>query len=165
MCKKWEIIGIKKNLLWGIMKKELVLSLTALSLIMISCQTKTGTGALAGGAIGAGTGAIIGGGTGAAIGAAAGALGGGLIGAALDEQDRRIMEQQSPNTLKRIDRGESLSIRDVKAMSKAGINDDTIMDLIDNTNSVFYLSADDIIDLKKSGVSQRVINYMVNTSS
>lgn len=33
-------------------------------------------------------------------------------------------------------------------MSKAGINDDTIMDLIDSTHSVFYLSADDIIDMK-----------------
>jgi len=40
--------------------------------------------------------------------------------------------------------------RDIKAMSKAGINDDTIMDLIDSTHSVFYLSADDIIDMKKS---------------
>lgn len=93
------------------MKNRLVLSLAAISFVLIGCQTKTGTGALAGGAIGAGTGALIGGGTGAAIGAAAGALGGGLIGAALDEQDRQIMEQQSPNTLRRIDRGDPIDPR------------------------------------------------------
>ena len=64
-------------------------------------QTKTGQGALVGGLLGAGTGAIIGeqsgkAGAGTAIGAGLGALGGALVGQALDQQDKKIQQQQYP---------------------------------------------------------------------
>ena len=76
------------------MKKYLNICFLIIGLTIISCETKTGTGALAGGALGAGAGALIGGGEGALIGGAVGAIGGGLVGAALDEQDRKIMERK-----------------------------------------------------------------------
>jgi hypothetical protein len=88
-----------------------------------------------------------------------------VLGAPLDESDRSSLEKQSPRTLKRIDNGEQLSTDDIKKMSRAGISDEAIMGQIDATNSIFYLSSADIVDLKKSGVSQRVINYMIQTGN
>lgn len=145
--------------------KSAIFCLFVGSLLITSCSTKTGTGILVGAGVGAGTGAIIGGGEGALIGGAVGAVAGGLVGAALDEQDRKIMEQRSPQTLHRIDRGEQLSLQDIKNMSRNGLSDDVIINQIKATNSVFNLSSDQIIDLKESGVSQKVINYMVKTGA
>lgn len=143
--------------------KSLFAGLLAI-VILAGCETKTETGALVGGAIGVGAGAIIGQDIGgAAVGGAVGALAGGAIGYAMEKQDRKTMEKKAPDTLNKIDRGEQLSIRDVEKMSSAGINDDVIINQIKATNSVFYLSADDIVELKNAGVSQHVINYMIET--
>jgi uncharacterized protein YcfJ len=128
-----------------------------------SCSTNTGTGVIAGSTIGAGTGALIGGGQGALIGGAVGAIGGGLIGAALDEQDRRVMERSSPRTIDRMDRGEPLTINDVIKLSQAGVSDDSIIVYLRDQNSAYNLSQAQIRRLRDSGVSQRVINYMAET--
>ena len=144
------------------MKKIVVLSLL-IGVLIGGCQTKTGTGALAGGAVGAGTGAIIGGGKGALIGGAIGALSGGLIGAALDEQDRKVMEQSSPRTVDRMDRGEPLMVSDVIKLSQGGVSDDTIIQYIKQTRTRYNLTQAHINRLQEGGVSQRVINYMTST--
>ena len=71
-----------------------------LSVGMLGCETKAGTGALVGGAAGAGLGAIIGHNShghtagGAAIGGVAGALGGALIGNELDKKDRQEQHER-----------------------------------------------------------------------
>jgi surface antigen len=131
----------------------------------------TGTGVLAGGAFGAATGAIIGSaahnpGAGAAIGAGAGALLGGLIGHSADQQQQLRedrLRQQSQDTYLRAVAGKPLSVADVKAMAKAQVSDDTIIVQIVNSHTVYHLSATDIIDLHDSGVSQKVIDFMINT--
>ncbi len=133
------------------------------AVLFCSCESKTGTGVLVGGALGAGTGAIIGGGEGALIGGAVGVIAGGLVGAALDEQDRKIMQQKSPQTLQKLDRGDHLSTDDVKEMSKNGLSDSVIISQIEATGTRFTLNPEEIIDLKNSGVSQKVINYMIQT--
>jgi outer membrane lipoprotein SlyB len=143
--------------------KKIVLGLVTTTVILTGCESKTGTGALVGAGGGAVIGGAVGGWQGALIGGAAGAVGGALIGYALDEHDRAVMQERSPRTLQRIDRGEQLSIDDIKNMSKNGLKDEVIMNQIDATNSVFELSSDEIISLKKAGVSQRVINYMIET--
>ncbi|GAB4187051.1 MAG: hypothetical protein Tsb0015_05390 [Simkaniaceae bacterium] len=131
--------------------------------VLAGCESKAGTGALVGGGLGAGVGALAGGGTGAAIGAGAGVVGGAIVGAALDASDRRQLERRSPETLRRIDNNQQLSINDIKAMSQAGISDDVIISQIRATNSRYNLSTSQIIDLKNAGVSQRVIDYMINS--
>jgi len=83
----------------------------------------------------------------------------------LDASDRSSLEKQSPRTLKKIDNGEQLSTDDIKKMSRAGISDDTIISQIHETKSIFYLSSADIVDLKKAGISQRVINTMIQTGN
>ena len=132
-------------------------------LILGSCSTNTGTGVLAGGAIGAGAGGIAGGGRGALIGGAAGVIAGGLIGAALDEQDRQVMQKTSPRTVDRMDREEPLTINDVIKLSQGGVSDDTIIRYMREATTTYQLSQAQIRRLQDAGVSQRVINYMVDS--
>jgi uncharacterized protein YcfJ len=133
-------------------------------LILGSCASNTGTGVIAGGALGAGAGGIAAGGNGALIGGAAGILAGGLIGAGLDEQDRRVMERSSPRTVDRMDRTEPLTINDVIKLSQSGVSDETIVKYMRESNSSYTLSQAQIRRLRDSAVSQRVIDYMIETS-
>jgi outer membrane lipoprotein SlyB len=156
-------------------RHALALSVAALSVLLSGCvnpdgsQNNTGTGALVGGAVGAFTGAVIGGprhgGEGALIGAAAGALAGGLIGNSADQEQAARLRAQAPQTYVKVDQGQPLSVADVKALAKAGISQDVIINQIKNSRTVFHLSAADIIDLRDAGVSDAVVNYMINTPS
>jgi len=129
-------------------------------------QNNTGSGALIGGALGAITGAAIGGprhgGEGALIGAAAGLVAGGAIGNSMDQQQQAELRAQSPQTYVRVVQGQALGIADVKAMAKAGVSDDVIIAQIQGSHTVFNLSSADIIDLHNSGVSDRVVNFMIS---
>jgi len=124
----------------------------------------TGTGAL----VGAASGAFIGAaadrnhGAGALIGAAAGMIAGGLIGHSVDQQREYEKQQYAQRTYAPV--GNPPSLADIKAMSRAGVSDDTIIGQIANTRAVYYLDANAIIDLKNSGVSQKVINFMISTA-
>ncbi len=143
--------------------KKVISFIILAGVLVVGCQTKTGTGALAGGALGAGTGALIGGGKGALIGGAVGAVAGGLVGAALDEQDRQVMERTSPRTVHRMDRGEPLTVNDVIKLSQGGVSDETIIHYMQSTESSYDLSQTQIDRMRESGVSPRVINYMIDT--
>jgi len=127
----------------------------------------TGSGALVGGGAGAVTGAAIGGerhgGEDALIGAAVGALAGGLIGNSMDRQQQERLRQQAPQTYARVDQGQPLSVADVKALAAAGISDNVIISQIRNSHTVYHLGAADIIDLRNAGVSNPVIDFMINT--
>lgn len=125
----------------------------------------TASGALAGAA----TGAIIGStarhpGPGSLVGAAVGAVAGGAIGHGMDQaqqaQDARLAraQQQARQT-------PPLSITDIESLTRAKVSDDLIINQIRNSGTVYHLSSAEIIDLKKSGVSEKVINYMINTPS
>ena len=127
----------------------------------------TGTGALTGGAVGAISGAAIGGnrhgGEDALIGAAVGAVAGGLIGNSMDRQQQERLRQQAPQTYARVDQGQPLSVADVKALAAAGVGDNVIISQIRNSHTVYHLSAADIINLRNAGVSNQVIDFMINT--
>lgn len=138
------------------------------------CQTydgevdRTATGALTGGALGATTGAIIGHqsgevGEGMLIGGALGAIAGGLIGNSMDKTERDRLAQQNPDTLRRVEQGQPLTLADVRALSKAGVSDDIIISQIRNTRAAYRLVTNEIIELKEAGVSDKVIDFMINT--
>jgi len=55
-------------------------------------------------------------------------------------------------------------VADVKAMAKAGVSDEVIMSQIRSSRAVYRLTTAEIIDLKDSGVSQRVIDFMINAN-
>ena len=158
------------------MKLHTVTALAA-ALVLAGCTSpydgspdRTGTGALTGGAIGAASGAAIGsasghGGEGALIGAAVGLLTGGLIGHSMDQEEQTRLRQQAPQTYQRVEQGQPLSLADIKSLAKAGIGEDIVISQIRASHSAYHLSTADIIDLRDSGVSNRVIDYMINTGS
>jgi outer membrane lipoprotein SlyB len=151
----------------------LTLMLAASACVWAGCEypngdpNYTGTGALTGGAVGAFSGAAIGGqhhgGEGALIGAAVGAVAGGLIGNSMDQQQQDRLRRQAPRTYERVDQGQPLSVADVKALAQAGVADNIIISQIRNSHTVYRLSAADIIDLRNAGVSNLVIDFMINT--
>ena len=123
----------------------------------------TGSGALAGGATGAVIGSMAGRGPGAVVGGAVGALVGGLIGHGLDQAQEAQLRAQAPQTMQRVEQGQPLTVMDVKALVNAGISDDLVISQIRNSRTVYHLSTADIIDLKNSGASDRIIDFMINT--
>ena len=146
------------------------LAIALIGLSVSSCMTpegrpdNTANGALAGGAMGA----IIGStarnpGAGAAVGAAVGALAGGAIGHSVDQaqqvQDARYAQAQQQA------QQQMLPVDDIIAMSQSRISDDIIISQIRNSRTVYHLKSADIIDLKHAGVSDRVIDVMINTPS
>jgi hypothetical protein len=58
-----------------------------------------------------------------------------------------------------------LGTADVKMLAKSGVSDEVIISQIRNSRTVYHLSAADIVDLKDAGVSEKVIDYMINTPS
>ena len=145
------------------MNKYMLITIAVCALVCSGCETKAGTGFLAGGASGAVIGGVAGGGVGAAIGAGAGAVTGGLIGAYLDSRDQQRLEQEDATTAKRIDKGQKLSVSDVIAMHNAKISDDKIIKILRDTDSRFKLTTRDIDKLHRAGVSNSVINYMLRS--
>ena len=134
---------------------------TAILISCVSCSSGAGTGALVGGGAGIGAGALISGTPqGALIGGAVGAVSGATIGAAVDSNSND--GYQAPKNNKR---QEQLSLEDIKRMAQAGVADDKIISVIHSTGSVYYLSSAEIADLKNNGVSQRVIDYMIQTGN
>ena len=151
-------------------RHALVFASATLAVVLTGCvnpdgtQNYTGSGAL----IGAGSGALIGGangrgGEGALVGAAIGLLAGGLIGNAIDQDQQARLRAQSPQTYVRVEQGQPLGVADVKALAAAGVGDDVIISQIRNSRTVYHLSAADIIDLRDAGVSNPVIDFMINT--
>jgi outer membrane lipoprotein SlyB len=144
------------------------------AVVLTGCESpngtpdRTATGALTGGAIGMASGALLGGrhaGGAALLGGALGAVTGGLIGHSMDVEAQARLRQQAPQTYARLDQGQPLSLADVKALAAANVGDDVIVSQIRNSRTVFHLSSADIIDLKNSGVDEKVIDFMINTAT
>jgi hypothetical protein len=58
-----------------------------------------------------------------------------------------------------------LGTADVKMLAKSGISDELIISQIRNSRTVYHLTAAEILDLKDTGVSEKVIDFMINTPS
>jgi hypothetical protein len=65
----------------------------------------------------------------------------------------------------RIDTLRRMSQQDVINLSKAGLSDSLIINMMDATDSWFQLKSQDVIDLKNAGVSEKVINAMMQQPS
>lgn len=138
-------------------KKKKIIGLVLIISMIAGCasmgeKAKTGTatgavlGGIAGGVIGHQSGEGL---AGAAIGAATGAIAGGLIGDKMDKARRT-----NPNHLR---------LTEIADMSTKGLPDSYLIDEIKRTDSVYYLNSELITYLKKEGVSDKVIDYMIST--
>jgi hypothetical protein len=74
-----------------------------------------------------------------------------------------IPQQVQPGPPQQVQAVTPLGIDDVKALAKAGLSDDLIISQIRSSTTVYHLCTPDIILLKTAGVSEKVINYMINT--
>ncbi len=111
---------------------------------------------------GAATGSVLGGSVshspeGAIVGAAIGAMTGGVIGKGVDQEKEQQQNEQVTQS------APLLSLTDLKNLVDAGIGDDVIISQIHASGAVYYLKTEDIIELKKSGVSEKIIDYLINT--
>jgi hypothetical protein len=145
---------------WG-WKALLGTALTPL-LLASGCQTNTGTGLLAGGAIGALAGGAIGAathhaGTGALIGAAAGSTIGGLAGASEDHHERQMVRADAERR--------ALGLQDVVELTKSGTSDQIIINQINTSGTIYHLSGAEIQWLHDNGVRDAVIETMQATAS
>jgi hypothetical protein len=59
--------------------------------------------------------------------------------------------------------GDDLSLYDVKALSRAHVSDGVILRYMRNQQTVYVLGAGDVQGLLKAGVSQSVVDYMMQT--
>jgi hypothetical protein len=73
--------------------------------------------------------------------------------------------QEAPDTCHRIQTAQPLTLADVKVMAKLGFGSDVIISQVRNSHTVYHLNANDIIDLKNSGVSNPVIDFLISTPS
>ena len=65
-----------------------------------------------------------------------------------------------PNTQK-----QPMTVADIKTLAKAGLSDEVILSQIRSNRTVFHLTTEEIIDLNTNKVSQKVIEFMINTAS
>ena len=60
--------------------------------------------------------------------------------------------------------GDALSLYDIKALSRAHVSDGIILRYLRDQGTVYFLNSDDVASLRKAGVSQSIIDYMLQTS-
>jgi hypothetical protein len=71
--------------------------------------------------------------------------------------------QESPDACRRVQTAQPLTLSDVKVMAKLGFTSDVIVAVVKNSHTVYHLTANDIIDLTHSGVSNQVIDFLIST--
>jgi hypothetical protein len=132
----------------------------------VGCQSpyRADQGALFGGLLGAGTGAIVGdavgnAGAGAAIGAGLGAVTGAVVGSELDEIEARNRAMIAQQLGREVAAG-AVRLDDVVAMTRAGVDDELIVNHINVHGVASPLQSSDLIYLQQQGVSTRVIKAM-----
>ncbi len=89
--------------------------------------------------------------------------GGAGIGYLLDDQDRKILKEVSPETSAKMQKGEPLTVQDVIWLHNSGLSEETIVRYIRDTKTSYLLNQLQIRKLQTAGVSQRVISYMIDT--
>ena len=70
----------------------------------------------------------------------------------------------SPAIYDKMVHGDPLSVSDIASLGHAHVNDGVIIRYIRDQGTIYYLSPPDIDYLQKAGVSQSVIDYMVQTA-
>jgi hypothetical protein len=137
----------------------LIMGVLLLPAVGCSSMNNTEAGLLGGGAVGAGIGALAtrGNPVGALLG---GALGAAVGGAAGSDQDRREDRRAYVNAVANAQAARQMSINDIIQMSQRGMAEDIIIRQIQETNSVFNLTTNDLIDLQNQNVSRNVIAFM-----
>jgi len=85
-------------------------------------------------------------------------------GSVLSEETQNISEEtQTPVAIPQIPIPEQVNKQDVINMVKSGVSDEVIVSRIKATNSYIKLTNEEIIELRQAGVSNELINFIVET--
>lgn len=82
----------------------------------------------------------------------------------LTRDDMQRLDRFYPATLEKIAKNERLDAQDIIHMTRAGVSDPAIIEIIDRTSSLFYLSQINEQELRQAGVSKKVISVMQKTT-
>jgi hypothetical protein len=82
---------------------------------------------------------------------------------ALSEDQMSKLCQTAPDTCRHVQALQPLTLADVKVMAKLSFAPDVIINQVRKSHTVFHLTANNIIDLKNSGVSDEVIDFLIST--
>ena len=69
----------------------------------------------------------------------------------------------SPAVYDKMMHGDNLSVFDIKALSRAHVNEGIILRYLRDQQTVYYLNSEDVTGLRKAGVSQSIVDYMLQT--
>jgi|ERR1700722_6786570 len=69
----------------------------------------------------------------------------------------------SPAIYDKMVHGDALSLYDIKALSRAGVSDGIILRYLRDQHTIYNLNSDDVAGLRKAGVSQSIVDYMLQT--
>ncbi len=153
---------------------SITLCVTSLSTVLapsVYGQTRTGQGAVVGGATGAVIGGIIGHQNhetpeGALIGGAVGAIAGGLLGRSQDNhiaRDRYNQQQaynQGRYAQQQVVMASGVNMNDVISMSRSGLSEQLIINHVNTKGVQRRLEVSEIISMHQQGVSDYVISAM-----
>jgi len=81
----------------------------------------------------------------------------------LSEPEGKRLAQFAPQTLKKIQKCKTLNVQDVILMTRQGLSDKLIIEIIEKSKSTFFLHTSDINEMRQMGVSQKVIEKMSET--
>ena len=91
-----------------------------------------------------------------------------LTGCGLSEQEKAdyaSVERSGvdPAIYDKMVHSDPLSVSDIKALARAGVNEGIILRYMRNQATVYSLSSNDVVSMRKAGVSESVIDYMLQT--
>ena len=158
------MVVLRKLQAFGWLKTFLMAGFMTMLATNGGCETAAGTGAAAGGLIGAGVGGLAShcpGGAllGAAIGAGAGTLAGAGVDVARDKRAQRNAQAAAADVAAR-----APSLDDIVSMTQNAVPPQQIVEQVRTSGVMYRLTADQIIWLNRQGVDTRVINALQDTA-
>ncbi len=158
------MILVRKPQAFGWSKRLFFSAFVACMVTNAGCETAAGTGAAAGGLIGAGVGGLLShcpGGAllGGAIGAGAGTLAGAGVDIARDKQAQRNAQAVANETAAR-----APSLDDIVNMTQNAVPWQQIVEQVRTSGVVYRLTGDQLIFLNRQGVDARVIQALQDTA-
>jgi hypothetical protein len=157
------MIVLRKSQAFGWSKRLLLAGVLATLAVSGGCETAAGTGAAAGGLIGAGVGGLLShcpGGAllGGAIGAGAGTLAGAGVDIARDKKAQRNAQAAANEAVAR-----APSLEDIVSMTQNGVPPQQIVEQIRTSGVAYRLTSEQIIYLNRQGVDTRVVNALLDS--
>ena len=86
--------------------------------------------------------------------------------ATLNQRDRNMLGQHqvSPDLYDRMLHKEPLALSDIIELTRKQLPPRFLIDYLDSTRAVYHLTRSDVLRLKKAGVNQDVIDYLLDTT-